>query len=279
MMQFEKKRILTALLLLAFSTAIFIAGLRDGKAGNTENTGNIGNTGNTGTEQTTISDASAPAPEPLEPSPSPAAGMAEQTDESGRPAVDFDLLAAQNPDIYAWITIPGTAIDYPVLQKSGAQDPYDNYYLDHTADLSEGLPGAIYSQPVNRRDFTDPVTVLYGHNMKNGTMFGGLHAFADRDFFLEHTQVIVYTPAQTLTYEIFAATDFSDALLPYEYDFTRTSEVQRYLGDVGKCKGNFREETQIPEGAKILTLSTCYSDREECRLLIQAVLTEEQAAE
>lgn len=262
MMKFEKKRILTALLLLAFGAAVSFAGFHAGKAGNTEYT-----------EQT----ADAAVTDAVQ---SPTAGTetVKQTDESGRTTVDFALLTAQNPDIYAWITVPGTAIDYPVLQKSGTEDLYDNYYLDHTADLAEGLPGAIYSQPVNRPDFSDPVTVLYGHNMKNGTMFSGLHSFTDPDFFRENTQVIIYTPDRTLIYEIFAATDFSDALLPYEYDFTRDTGLRKYLEDVEQCEGNFREEIRIPEGAKILTLSTCYSDREDRRLLVHALLTGTQAA-
>ena len=189
-------------------------------------------------------------------------------DESDEVRIDFEELKVQNSDIYAWITVPGTEIDYPVLQKSDAKDPYDNYYLDHQIDLSEGLPGVIYSQPVNRRDFMDSVTVLYGHNMKNGEMFSGLHLFADKDFFDQHSQVIIYTPEKIFTYEIFAAIDFSDALLPYEYDFTKSAEVQRHLVDVRKCEGNFREEIKMSEGTRILVLSTCYGGREERRLLV-----------
>lgn len=197
------------------------------------------------------------------------------TDEAGETTIDFDTLQAKNPDIYAWITVPGTDIDYPVLQKTDAQDPYDNYYLNHTVDLTEGLPGAIYSQGVNHKDFRDSVTVLYGHNMKNGGMFTSLHQFEDKAFFEENSQVNIYTPEGTFTYEIFAAAEFSDALIPYEYDFSNLSEVQRYLDDVGGCKGNFRETTEVSKEDNILTLSTCYSGREEHRLLVEAVLVEE----
>ena len=133
----------------------------------------------------------------------------------------------------------------------------------------------IYSQPVNRRDFTDSVTVLYGHNLKNGGMFSDLHDFADKDFFAQNGQIIIYTPEKTLTYEIFAAIDFSDDLLPYEYDFTKNAEVQRHLLDVKKSEGNFKEKMEIAEEDKILVLSTCYSDKAERRLLVEAVLKEE----
>ena len=111
--------------------------------------------------------------------------------------------------------------------------------------------------------------------MKNGGMFSDLHDFADKDFFERNSQVIIYTPEKTFTYEIFAAIDFSDDLLPYEYDFTKNAEVQKHLEDVRKCEGNFRAETELPEEPKILVLSTCYAGRDERRLLVEAVLTEE----
>lgn len=260
-MKFEKKKILSALLLLIFGAAVSFAGFY---AGN--------DNGKTAGLPGDISDH-------LDLSRPSAAETVKHTDESGETQVDFDLLTAQNPDIYAWITVPGTEIDYPVLQKGDTEDPYDNFYLDHQANLSEGLPGAIYSQPVNQKDFSDPVTILYGHNLKNGGMFSGLHAFEDKDFFDKNRQVILYTQGQILTYEIFAAADFSDALLPYEYDFTQASEVQRYLADLFACEGNFQTETDLSGNAKLLTLSTCYSGREDHRLLIGAVLTDGKTAE
>lgn len=252
MIKSEKKKILSALLVIAFGVSVFLAGYYGEYAGDT------------------ISPAAT-----LDLSQDSVADEVKYRDESGEIKIDFELQQAQNPDIYAWITVPGTGIDYPVLQKSGTEDIYDNYYLDHKADLSEGLPGAIYTQPVNSRDFKDSVTVLYGHNMKNGGMFSSLHEFEDRDFFEKNRQIIIYTPDNTFVYEIFAAADFSDVLIPYEYDFNDDSEILRYLEDVEECRGNFRNETEVLKSDKILTLSTCYSGRDENRLLIQAVLTEE----
>ena len=97
--------------------------------------------------------------------------------------VDFaDLQENTNGDIYAWIHIPDTKIDYPVLQH-----PTDNsYYLNHNLDGSRGYPGCIYTEDYNKKDFTDPNTVLYGHNMKNGTMFAGLHKYGDSEYLEEH---------------------------------------------------------------------------------------------
>ncbi|MBQ9625293.1 MAG: class B sortase, partial [Clostridia bacterium] len=114
--------------------------------------------------------------------------------------IDFEALKKENPDIYAWIEIPGTVIDYPMLQ-SGA-DKAEDYYLNHNLDYSAGYPGCIYTQRRNKQDFSDPDTVIYGHNMKNDTMFGILNEYKNKDFFTEHNQIIIYTPEKTYKYRI-----------------------------------------------------------------------------
>lgn len=75
--------------------------------------------------------------------------------------VKFEELQAVNPDVYAWITVPGTDIDYPILQH--ASD--NSYYLMHNIDGSYGYPGCIYTENMNSKDFTDNNTVIYGHNI------------------------------------------------------------------------------------------------------------------
>ena len=102
--------------------------------------------------------------------------------------VDFAGMWEVNKDVYAWITVPGTVIDYPILQH--ATD--NTYYLNYNIDGSYGYPGCIYTENMNSKDFTDNNTVIYGHNMKNGTMFAGLHKFEDRSFFEENTKVYIY---------------------------------------------------------------------------------------
>lgn len=255
-MKLEKKKILSAFAVLCFGIAVSLVNVsaeRVGVSGNTAGPIQI-------TADLSVDDV-------------------KSVGESGEVEIDFEALKEQNEDIYAWVTVPGTGIDYPVLQKGDSKDPYDDYYLNHTVDLAEGFPGAIYSQAVNHKDFMDSITVLYGHNLKNGGMFSDLHDFEDRDFFEENRQVIIYLPDQTVTYEIFAAVNSSDALITYEYDFANPSEVRRYLDDVRSCEGNFREGSEVSEDDKILTLSTCYSDQEERRLLLEAVMVESIPAE
>lgn len=104
--------------------------------------------------------------------------------------IDFAAAQATNPDVYAWIWIPGTNIDYPILQ-SETED--DAYYLNHTIEKKEGLPGTIYTEKYNGKEFSSPVTVVYGHNMKNGSMFADLHKFEDRAFLMQiHTYIFIF---------------------------------------------------------------------------------------
>ena len=116
-------------------------------------------------------------------------------------AIDFEYLKTLNEDIYAWITVPGTIIDYPILQ----HPTDDSYYLHHNLDGSYGYPGCIYTESLNTKDFEDPNTVIYGHNMKAGTMFAELHKFEDGEFFSANDEVVIYLPEKALHYQIFAA--------------------------------------------------------------------------
>lgn len=250
-MKLEKKKILSVLAILCFGIVVSPINFHGG------NVGVLGNAAN-----------------PVQITADLSTDDVKLVDKSGEVRIDFDVLKEQNQDIYAWISIPGTRIDYPVLQKRNSEELYDDFYLTHTVDLTEGLPGSIYSQAINQTDFMDSVTILYGHNLKDGGMFSSLHQFEDKDFFQGNRQVIIYMPDSTITYEIFAAVDFSDVFIPYEYDFDNPSEVHRYLDDIKECKGNFRENIKVSESDKILTLSTCYSERDDRRLLIEAVMVE-----
>lgn len=187
--------------------------------------------------------------------------------------VDFEKLQKENPDIYAWITIPDTEIDYPVLQSESD----DTYYLNHTVEKKKGLPGSIYSESQNRKDFSDPNTVLYGHNMKNGSMFAGLHKFSDEDYMTEHQKVIIYTPEHILTYKVFAAVVYDNRHILNCFDYSEISGKEEFLQSLKDSRNlsNIYIDTNIDEGDRLLTLSTCNSNTEQ-RFIVEAVLTDEQ---
>lgn len=191
--------------------------------------------------------------------------------------VDFEGMWETNEDVYAWITIPGTVIDYPILQH--ATD--NTYYLNYNIDGSYGYPGCIYTENMNSKDFTDNNTVIYGHNMKNGTMFAGLHKYEDKAFFEENETIYIYTPEQELGYTIFAAYVYDDRHLLYSFDFADESVYTTYLEDIQGMRSmsaNIREDIIVTAEDKIITLVTCMANQPDKRLLVQAVLDEGEAA-
>jgi len=192
--------------------------------------------------------------------------------------VDFDGMWEVNKDVYAWITVPGTVIDYPILQH--ATD--NTYYLNYNIDGSYGYPGCIYTENLNSKDFTDNNTVIYGHNMKNGTMFAGLHKFEDADFFNEHKQVLIYTPEREYDYTIFAAYIYDDRHLMYSFNFADEQVYATYLEDIQNMRSMnalIREDVTVTAEDKIITLVTCIGNQPSKRLLVQAVLNQDEVTE
>lgn len=191
--------------------------------------------------------------------------------------IDFQKLQEENPDIYAWIQIPGTKIDYPVLQNGFD----DSFYLDHTADGAYGAIGSIYTERQTAKDFSDFNTVMYGHNVPNGTMFRGLHQYEDPQFLKEHPEVIIYTPDAKRVYTIFAAVVYDDRHILNTFDFTKESHRQEFLDSVRQSRNmanQFREDVSVTPKDRILTLSTCIKTQRDKRYIVGAVLTDEKKA-
>lgn len=187
--------------------------------------------------------------------------------------LDWEKLKEENEDIYAWIYIPNTHVDYPILQ----HESNDAYYLSYNLDGSKGYPGCIYTERINEKDFSDHNTLIYGHNMKNGTMFHDLHEFKDETFFKENRYIFIYTPEELLIYDIFASYKFTDAHILYTYDCYTEEGFQNYLDmvyeDYGKS-GNFREGVEVTGEDHIITLSTCVGGEDDKRYVVQGVLVE-----
>lgn len=186
--------------------------------------------------------------------------------------VDFDELQAMNPDIYAWVEVPGTVINYPILQD--AED--DLFYINHNADRSYYTGGSIFSQRYNTTTFQDSMTVLYGHNSRSQAMFAQLNNFADASFFEQNQSIYIYTPEKVYEYRIFAAYPHSSDHLLLCNDFNDPDQFAAYfdsLADGVNC--NYRRDLFPQFGDKVLTLSTCYRQNRTQRFLVQGVLTQE----
>lgn len=190
--------------------------------------------------------------------------------------VDFAALQATNSDIYAWLYVPNTNIDYPVACSS---DEDDSFYLEHNIYKEYEFAGTIYSEKQNGRSFTDRNTVLYGHNMLNGTMFRTLHYFEDADFFQSNPVFYIYTPGHILTYTIFSAYEYDNRHLLNSFDYTNDAVWEEYLAYAKDPKSmvvNTRPEAKVTKDDTIVTLSTCVGYNKSARYLVQGVLTDDQ---
>ncbi len=182
--------------------------------------------------------------------------------------IDFAAAQGTNPDVYAWIWIPGTNVDYPILQS--ATEP-DDYYLNHTIEKKEGLPGTIYTEKYNKTVFNDPVNVVYGHDMKNGSMFANLHKYEEQEFFNNNPYVYIYLPDRTLKYRVFAAVAFDDRYLMGNYNFYEQDYFQKYLDELrSSIDGHVNMDVNVTFETGILTLSTCIADSPNQRWLVNA---------
>lgn len=199
------------------------------------------------------------------------------TDVLPKGEIDFDKLQKINKDLYAWVKIPNTHINYPVAQYSGD----DNlFYLSHDMYKNDLFEGCIYTENYNKKDFSDPNTILYGHNMLNKTMFGDLHNFRDEEFFNENPYIYVYTPKHKLTYEIFSAYDYDDRHILFSFNFFEDKEkfaeyLEYAINPTNTAVRNTRPEVQVTVEDKIITLSTC-SDFENLRYLVQGKLIKDE---
>ncbi|MBQ5977174.1 MAG: class B sortase [Oscillospiraceae bacterium] len=210
--------------------------------------------------------------------------MAEEAQQSGQAEpeqddrvpipVDFEYLLSQNQDIIGWIVVDGTAIDYPVL--------YDNtqfrVYLNHNYLHAYSPYGSVFMLGENDPDFTDFNTVIYGHNLIDGSMFATLHNFEEQAFFDEHRTIMVYTPDRVLTYEIFAAYRTDNLNVVLKYPSTTREERQAYIDHIysHEVKAIFDRSIEVTPDDRIITLSTCIANP-AYRYLVQGVLVSDQA--
>ena len=177
--------------------------------------------------------------------------------------IDFNALKAINPDVVAWLYIPGTSpeISYPVMWKEND----NNYYLHRDINQKQSYEG-VFLDGADKPDFSSTQNLIYGHHMKNGTMFAGLARFKEQDYFSQHRTLYLYTPAKTYRLRTFSCS-FTDAGAERRKTvFTDQTEFDAYVDKMTKdC--TFRE---IPQGgiAQMFALVTCSYEYNNARTIL-----------
>ena len=192
--------------------------------------------------------------------------------------IDFDVLKEENPDIFAWIHVPGTEIDCPVLQSAQS----DDFYEEHDAYGSKEDAGAVYIELANLTNMCDFNTVLHGKTGvdKEGP-FAELYQFMDPAFFEEHEKIYLYLDGNVLTYEVFAAYERENASLLRSYDFTYLSGCQQFLDDLyGTRDMNMRLRERweaVGPYHFLITLTTQREENADKQFIVVAVLIQDAA--
>ncbi|MCR5149817.1 MAG: class B sortase [Clostridiales bacterium] len=189
---------------------------------------------------------------------------------------DFEELKSVNGDVYAYIVVPGTNIKYPVL----ISPIDDNYYLRRDWKKRSSYRGCIFTQSCNATDFSDPVTVVYGHNTDRGDMFSVLLNFKEKTFFDENEFFYIYQPDRTLVYRIFSAHTYDTRHIMNSYDFTSNkvlADFQDTLLNPQTLVRNVRDDAGLSDIDRVVILSTCAKPRSGSkeRFLVNGVLKEE----
>lgn len=191
--------------------------------------------------------------------------------------IDFKALKEINPELYAWIQIDDTQINYPIAQRPND----DGFYLHHDMYGDAVFAGCLYTESCNSTDWTDPITVIYGHNMRNQTMFYDLHKFADQEFFDNHKYFYIYSEDCIRVYEVFAAITYDDRRVIDYFNLNDKDCFQKYIDDLksgcleGYQGGLIRQETEVNSNSRIVTLQTCVGSGGLYRFQVHGVLVSE----
>ena len=179
-----------------------------------------------------------------------------------------ELLAAVevNPHVIGWLEIPETDIRYPIL----LHPTEDNHYLNITIDGGYGYPGSVYTNKMEGKDFDTFNTVLYGHNMADGTYFGSLKNYHDKDFLDRHREIDIYTPTEKHSYDVFAVVTYDDRYITDMYDDKKEDDRTAYLRSLEDFGAEISDIDRLTKEGRILTLSTCIGGMPYNRLLIVA---------
>lgn len=180
---------------------------------------------------------------------------------------DLEALRAVNPDVLGWIVIPGTQLEYPLMKGLDNQ-----YYLEHSWDKQPNAAGSIFLEQTSSEDLSDFHTVIYGHRMRNGSMFGSLGDYTTLEHWENHPYVYIVDDNGVHRYEIFASYEANIGSRTYQVGFSGEESIQKFMEH---CLNSSVIDTGIVPTSedKILTLSTCTSvGHENLRWVVQARL-------
>lgn len=200
------------------------------------------------------------------------ATKAPEAEEDETPSVTLDHTSTANPsiqrlvekypDVVGWLTVTGANVSHPFVQTDNNSD-----YLWLDLDGSYLLGGTLFMDYTNARDFSDKITVIYGHNMKNGSMFGSLLNYLDFNYLMDNPDVFISFPDYTAHYTIAAClvVDGTDNIV---YDNIGVRNNVQDVVDFIYENAEVNPECTLTGDSNILVLSTCHRSYDSARTLL-----------
>lgn len=177
----------------------------------------------------------------------------DEPEENNKYVIDFEALKKQNSETVAWLKVNNTKIEYPVVKNKN-----NDYYLTHSFDKSENSAGWIFADYKNKFDGKDKNIVVYGHNRRDGSMFGSLKNILSSKWYNneENKNVIFNINGQNYTYRVFSVYQIEKEDYYIKTNFSSNNEYEKFLNTIKKRSVNdFKED--VSKDDTILTLSTC----------------------
>lgn len=196
----------------------------------------------------------------------------QKNEDTGETKIDFAKLKQKNSDTCGWLTVNNTNIDYPVVKGEN-----NSYYVSKNFNKEDNIAGWIFADYRLKLDGTDKNTVIYGHNMKDGSMFGTLKKALNKDWYNkeENLKITYRTSSEILTYKVFSVYQIEKESYYTKPNFSSNEEYQTFL-DTLKSRSVKNFGTSVTVNDKILTLSTCASNS-NYRVVLHAVLVNQVA--
>lgn len=168
--------------------------------------------------------------------------------------IDFQSLSKINNDIVAWVYVPGTQIDYPILIGESNSE-----YLTKNFEGKKSNLGAIFSFADTSKDFSDAHICLFGHNMRSAQMFGELKKYKDKDYAKNHRKIYCYTQEKISEYEVFSVYECKKTDFTFQHKMRKNSEEFFTLFDdmIEKNIVDFENSFFQADDKQIITLSCC----------------------
>ena len=178
------------------------------------------------------------------------------------PQVDFGGLRAINPDIVGWLYCEGTPINYPVVRGSD-----NEYYLHHLFNRKHNNAGCLFMDCANKPDFSSQNTIIYGHNLKSGSMLSVLTKYKNQAFYDAHTRMVLMTLEGNYIIELFSGHVAKADDAAWKLSFTNTAAMQAWIDDA-YARSDFISNVVVSVNDRFITLSTCTNDSSNARYVV-----------